>query len=122
MEGHTLVIPKEHYVTLDQVPGELAGACMAVVPKLARALMEATGTCGWNILQNNGRVAGQEVFHVHFHVVPRKRGDSLSSTWCGWRVDALKKTEGERLSLAVQQALLDRSEKNEAEGKTETKK
>lgn len=92
--GHTLVIPKAHYVTLDQVPGELVGACAAVLPRLGGAVCGAVGAGAWNVLQNNGRVAGQQVDHVHFHIIPRVEGDGLGYRWPAGKLDA---GEGQRL-------------------------
>ena len=79
--GHTLVIPKAPYATLDQMPGELAGACMAVVPALAKAIMAATETEHFNVLQNNGRVAHQMVDHVHLHIIPKSADAGLGIHW-----------------------------------------
>jgi histidine triad (HIT) family protein len=79
--GHCLIIPKAHYLTLDLVPDELAGACMHLAPRLGRAVLAATGAAAWNLLQNNGQVAGQVVPHVHFHVIPRAAGDGLGYRW-----------------------------------------
>ncbi|MEM9414940.1 MAG: HIT family protein [Planctomycetota bacterium] len=80
-EGHALVIPKGHYATLDQVPADTAAAIGAALPALARAVMQATGSTDYNLLQNNGAPAGQDVFHVHFHLIPRKPGtDSHDAT------------------------------------------
>jgi histidine triad (HIT) family protein len=67
--GHLLLIPKTEYRTLDQVPPETAAALGAALPKLVAAVQQATGSAGVNILQNNGQVAGQEVLHVHFHII-----------------------------------------------------
>ncbi|MEM8737366.1 MAG: HIT family protein [Planctomycetota bacterium] len=69
--GHTLVIPKDCYVELDEMPAEVAGALGAVLPRLVAAVREATGCDGVNVLQNNGAAAGQAVMHVHFHLIPR---------------------------------------------------
>lgn len=79
--GHALVIPKAHYATIDAMPAELAAACVRVVPRLSRAIVETTGAAGWNVLQNNGGVAGQAVDHVHFHIIPRDEGDGLGFRW-----------------------------------------
>ena len=79
--GHTLVIPKGHYETLADMPDELAGACMAAASRISRAVMAATGGEAWNILQNNGQIAGQVVPHVHFHIIPRTEGDNLGFRW-----------------------------------------
>ena len=79
--GHLLVIPKGHYQTIDEMPEEVAAACGAVLPKMSRALVAATGVQGWNVLQNNGAVAGQVVGHVHFHLIPRSDSDGLGFRW-----------------------------------------
>jgi len=80
-EGHLLVIPKEHYGRLDQMPPELAGRVMAHLPRLSRIVSQVTGQQGFNILQNNDMVAGQLVPHVHFHIIPRRAGDGLGYRW-----------------------------------------
>lgn len=85
--GHCLVIPKEHYTTIDQMPADLASACAAVLPKLSKAIVTATGAAGWNVLQNNGAIAGQEVNHVHFHIIPRADGDGLGYRWLAGTLD-----------------------------------
>lgn len=74
--GHTLVIPKGHYETIDQVPAEIAAAMFKIVPGLSQAIMQATGATSWNLLQNNGSDAGQVVPHVHLHIIPRFAGDA----------------------------------------------
>ncbi len=85
--GHCLVIPKDHYVTIDQMPDDLVGACAAVLPRLSRAVVAATKVAAWNVLQNNGIHAGQEVKHVHFHLIPRKESDALGFRWPAGRLD-----------------------------------
>lgn len=80
-EGHCLVIPKEHYQTIDEMPDELAGKCMSVVSKLSKVLKDAIGMTAWNVLQNNGSIAGQAVGHVHFHIIPRSSEDGLGYRW-----------------------------------------
>ncbi|MBA3392898.1 MAG: HIT family protein [Deltaproteobacteria bacterium] len=85
--GHTLVIPREPAVTLDQLSAESAAAIGAVLPRIARAVMAATGAKAFNILQNNGAEAHQAVMHVHFHVIP-KHADG-SGLGIGWKVEKL---------------------------------
>ena len=87
-EGHCLIIPKKHYVTIDQMPADEAATCMAVVPKLSKAVIAATGAAGWNVLQNNHQVAGQAVDHVHIHIIPRNDGDGLGFRWPAGELDA----------------------------------
>jgi histidine triad (HIT) family protein len=80
-QGHALLIPKEHYETLDQMPPEAAAAVLKHLPALAAAVQGATGCRGLNVLQNNGRVAHQFVPHVHFHIIPRNPDDEFQFNW-----------------------------------------
>lgn len=80
-EGHLLIIPKAHRTRLEEMsPDEVAAVCRHL-PQLARAVMSATGSDAYNVLQNNGEVAQQSVGHVHFHIIPRRSGDSLGYRW-----------------------------------------
>jgi len=76
--GHVLVIPKEHHATLAETPDELAGSLMKVVPSLSRAVMQATGAPACNLSVNNGKEAGQLVFHTHLHIMPRFENDGYA--------------------------------------------
>src|SRR6187402_2055613 len=67
--GHTLVIPKEPAETLDTLSDESAAAIGRVLPRICRAVVRATGTQAYNVLQNNRPEAHQAVFHVHFHII-----------------------------------------------------
>jgi histidine triad (HIT) family protein len=69
--GHTLVIPKEPAATMGELSDEFAGALGRVLPRICRAVCSVVGAEQCNILQNNGPDAGQSVFHVHIHVIPR---------------------------------------------------
>ena len=81
-EGHTLVVPKEEVATLDQLSDESAAAVGRVLPRIARAVLRATGNTQFNVLQNNGRAARQGVPHVHFHIIPKYRdGRGLMVSW-----------------------------------------
>jgi len=80
-EGHVLIIPRDHYVTADQMPADVAGTMLSNVPRLVAAVQAATGCEGVNVLQNNGKAAHQEVGHVHFHVIPRNTGDAFHFNW-----------------------------------------
>ena len=79
--GHTLVIPKEAAPTLDKLSEESAAALGRVLPRIARAVMAATGASDYNVLQNNGAAAHQAVFHVHFHIIPKLEGKGLGVGW-----------------------------------------
>ncbi len=80
-EGHVLLIPKSHAVTIDEMPSEQAGAMLSNLPSLVKAVQRATGCAGVNVLQNNGPVANQLVGHVHFHIIPRDAGDEFHFNW-----------------------------------------
>ena len=80
-EGHVLLIPKDHYETLDQMPAGQAAAMCGNLPVLVKAVQAAVGCEGVNVLQNNGRVAHQIVPHVHFHIIPRTTGDEFHFNW-----------------------------------------
>ncbi|MEA3378153.1 MAG: HIT family protein [Nanoarchaeota archaeon] len=75
-KGHTLVIPKKHFNEIYQMPDNLLGKLFSVVKKIACALKQDND--GVNILQNNGKAAGQVVGHVHVHLIPRKDNDNVN--------------------------------------------
>lgn len=77
-EGHTLVIPKVPARDLLSLPESHHGPLMATTQRIARAVKEALGASGVLVAQLNGAAAGQTVFHLHFHVIPREDGLQLS--------------------------------------------
>lgn len=79
--GHTLLIPKAHVVTLEEMSEAQAAAVLRHLPAVGRAVMAATGCPGYNVLQNNGRAAHQFVMHVHFHIIPRGVGEEFHFNW-----------------------------------------
>ena len=81
--GHALIVPKTHTTTLFDVPADELQACIAVAQKVGKAVFEASGAAGLNFLQNNFRAAGQLIDHVHFHLIPRFKGDGFLTTWPG---------------------------------------
>src|SRR3954471_24109490 len=84
--GHVLVIPKEPAETLDQLSDDAGAAIGRVLPRLARAVLAATGATAYNVLQNNGPLAHQAVFHVHFHIIPRYDQEGHGAgLGLGWR-------------------------------------
>lgn len=78
-KGHTLVIPKAHYPDLAAIPDDALASLIQRVKAVAAKVVPALGADGFNILQNNGSAAGQSVFHVHFHIVPRYAGEPALS-------------------------------------------
>ena len=76
--GHTLVVPKEHWETVYDIPEKVLSNLFAVVKRISVAVKKAVGAEGISILQFNERAAGQSVMHFHVHVIPRFREDTIS--------------------------------------------
>jgi histidine triad (HIT) family protein len=79
--GHTLVICKEEYPRLLDMPPDVLAAVAQTTQKVARAIMTALEPEGFNVVQNDGAAAGQVVFHYHVHIIPRWKGDSPIVHW-----------------------------------------
>ncbi|XP_057437151.1 adenylylsulfatase HINT3 isoform X2 [Lotus japonicus] len=81
--GHSLIIPKSHFPSLDATPPSVVAAMCSKVPFISNAIMKATGcsmffyTYSFNLLINNGAAAGQVIYHTHIHIIPRKAFDCL---------------------------------------------
>ncbi|HNR93859.1 MAG TPA: HIT family protein [Kiritimatiellia bacterium] len=88
IKGHTLVIPREHYASLPETPAPLLADMMSVVQRIAGAQMNALKADGINIVQNNGRAAGQLVDHIHFHIIPRFTTDGHKWNWAAKSYDS----------------------------------
>jgi len=80
-EGHCLLIPKRHFSRLDQCPAGLLAGLAQKLTDIAPAVVKAVGADGYNVLNNNGRCAGQLVEHIHFHIIPRRQGDGILTGW-----------------------------------------
>lgn len=80
-KGHTIILPKTHAANLFEIDDATAAKLLPVAKKVAAAVKKVTGCDGINILQNNGEAAGQTVFHLHVHVVPRFEGDGILPVW-----------------------------------------
>lgn len=79
--GHSLLVPKQHFTTILDMPMELVGEMYSLVPKLAKAIITVIGSDGFNINQNNGKSANQIVPHVHVHIVPRSSKEKIKGQW-----------------------------------------
>lgn len=99
--GHTLVIPREPAETLDQLSADASAAIGRALPRIARAILAATGARAYNVLQNNGAAAHQAVFHVHFHIIPKY--DDGSGLGIDWK--ASKLVGGEELAKVIAERL-----------------
>ena len=80
-KGHALIVPKEHYANIYELPDELAGKAMRLAKRMATHMTNVLNCDGFNILQNNGEVAGQTVFHYHMHLIPRYKGSDEMILW-----------------------------------------
>jgi histidine triad (HIT) family protein len=86
-DGHTLVIPKQHFEELHQCPAEILGQVASRLGKIAAAVVGAMNSDAYNVLCNNGRAAGQLVKHLHFHIVPRNAGDGVFDRWPAYKYE-----------------------------------
>lgn len=101
-KGHALVVPKESKPHLHELSDESAAAIGRVLPRLCRAVMKATGATAYNVLQNNGTLAHQAVFHVHFHIIPKSDKTGLG---VGWYPTELDDAEAKELVSGITKAL-----------------
>lgn len=76
-KGHVLLIPKEHAKTLEELSDDKASKLFIIAKKIIKAMKEVHGFTNFNIVQNNGRLAGQTVDHFHMHLIPRYSIDEL---------------------------------------------
>jgi histidine triad (HIT) family protein len=76
--GHTLVVSKEHYETLFDLPEELLMHCMAVAKRIAPGLRRAVGAQAINVFSANGKEGGQDVPHFHMHLIPIREGEPFA--------------------------------------------
>ena len=92
--GHTLLIPKERVAKLHELSEESAAAIGRALPRVARAVLAASGAEDYNLLQNNGAAAHQAVFHVHFHIIPKLAEKGLE---IGWKAGSLSEEQAHEL-------------------------
>jgi histidine triad (HIT) family protein len=85
-EGHTLVVPKKHYVDIYEISEAEVACLFAVVKRLSHAVRDAMDNPAIRIVQNNGKNAGQVVFHMHVHIIPMKAGNHI------WRENGFRST------------------------------
>lgn len=95
-KGHALILPKEHYANLYEIPEEVAADAMKLAKKLAKKVTDVLECDGFNVVQNNGEVAGQTVFHFHMHLIPRYKNDGNEEKIC-WNHLELSDSELEEI-------------------------
>lgn len=104
-KGHTLVLPKKHMANIFEMDDDISTKALPLISKLASALKDELHCDGINILQNNGVAAGQSVFHLHFHIIPRFDDDKVilpwkTSTYGDGEAQALAESIQKRLTVA----------------------
>lgn len=80
-KGHALILPKNHYANLFELPENEAEHVMVVAKRMASRMMGKLQCDGFNLVQNNGETAGQTVFHFHMHLIPRYKWDNQLIGW-----------------------------------------
>lgn len=79
--GHVLLVPRSHHESLLDLPDHDAAHVASLLPRLCRAILAATGAQAFNVIVNNGRSAGQTIFHGHWHIIPRSADDDIRWPW-----------------------------------------
>lgn len=79
--GHALILPKEHYANVFEMPEELLAKCVNLAKVWGEKLVKTLNADGLNLVQNNGLAAGQTVFHYHLHMIPRYENDQVGELW-----------------------------------------
>lgn len=80
-KGHALVLPKEHFANLYELPEEWCADAIKLAKKMAVLMTEKLNCDGFNLVQNNGETAGQTVMHFHIHLIPRYKDDNQTIGW-----------------------------------------
>lgn len=80
-KGHALVLPKDHYANIYEIPDETAAEAFQIAKKIGTMYRDKLGTAGLNLIQNNGEAAGQTVPHFHLHIIPRYENDGQHILW-----------------------------------------
>lgn len=80
-KGHALILPKEHYANIYELPEETAAGVMKLAKKMAGIMTDKLKADGFNLVQNNGEAAGQTVMHFHLHLIPRYENDEQHILW-----------------------------------------
>lgn len=97
-KGHGLILPKEHFKNLYELPEEKAAKVMKLAKRMAATMAEKLSCDGFNLVQNNGEVAGQTVFHFHMHLIPRYKEDGQK---IGWEAKAPTQEELEEIKNII---------------------
>lgn len=101
-KGHALILTKEHYDNIFELDAETAGKLFSLASVIARAMKKVLNCDGMNVLQNNGTIAGQTVFHFHMHLIPRYENDGIQM---GWEPGSLADEDKESLIAAIKKEI-----------------
>lgn len=91
--GHALILPKEHYANVFEMPEELLAKSMSLAKVWGEKLVKGLNADGMNLVQNNGLAAGQTVFHYHLHMIPRYENDNVGELWTPGSLTAEQREE-----------------------------
>ncbi len=80
-KGHALILPKNHFANLFEIPEDIEAKAFVLAQKMATKMKKVFDCDGFNIVQNNGTTAGQTVFHFHIHLIPRYDKDGAGVSW-----------------------------------------
>ena len=92
-KGHALILPKNHFANLFEIPEDMDAKAFILAKKIAKKIKDVFGCDGVNIVQNNGVAAGQTVFHFHIHLIPRNNEDHVGVTWTPGKLTEEDKNE-----------------------------
>jgi len=101
-EGHTLVVPKKHYVDIFDIDPSVLRKSIIVAQKVAIRMRSAISASGVNLLNASGEAAEQGVSHFHIHVIPRKKADRIDfNAWWSTKVTAASRTDLNKLAARM---------------------
>jgi len=101
-KGHALILPKEHYKDVCEADPTVAGKILPLAGRIGSAMKKGLGASGFNVVQNNGTSAGQTVFHLHVHVIPRYEG---GPAMVGWKPGSASQEELAQTATEIANAL-----------------
>lgn len=104
VKGHTLVVPKKRIVNIFDLDDETANDYMKVIRNVSKAVRDTFNPEGLNVVQNNGEFAGQSVYHIHFHILPRYK-DEHDGFGYKWEDIEFTKEEREQFAEAIKSKL-----------------
>ncbi len=103
-KGHALLIPKRHMENIFELDGKESEQGLSIIRKVSFAIKKTLNCDGINVLQNNGAAAGQSVFHIHFHIIPRYENDHVQIPW---KAIAYQEGEAKQLAESIKSNLAD---------------